>query len=48
VFRENEFRFLAGVCCPEEVGFEMGQFIQQDGGTSFVKGQVGGPGRKEC
>ena len=38
--RENEFLFLPGVSCREEVGFVMGQFIEQDGSTSFVKGQV--------
>ena len=38
--RENEFLFLPGVSCREDVGFVMGQFIEQDGSTSFVKGQV--------
>ena len=38
--RENEFLFLPGVSCREEVGFVMGQFIEQDGSTGFVKGQV--------
>ena len=39
-WRENEFLFLPGVSCHEEVGFVMGQFIEQDGSTGFVKGQV--------
>jgi hypothetical protein len=48
--KENEFLFLPGVSCREDVGFVMGQFIEQDGSTSFVKGQVihtgrGRPGR---
>ena len=38
--RENEFLFLPGVSCREDVGFVMGQFIEQDGSTGFVKGQV--------
>ena len=38
--RENEFLFLPGFSCREDVGFVMGQFIEQDGSTSFVKGQV--------
>ena len=38
--RENEFLFHPGVSCREDVGFVMGQFIEQDGSTSFVKGQV--------
>ena len=38
--RENEFLFLPGVSCSEDVGFVMGQFIEQDGSTGFVKGQV--------
>ena len=38
--RENEFLFLPGVSCHEDVGFVMGQFIEQDGSTGFVKGQV--------
>ena len=38
--RENEFRFLPGYGCSEEVGFVMGQFVEQDGNIGFVKGQV--------
>ena len=38
--REKEFLFLPGFSCREDVGFVMGQFIDQDGSTSFVKGQV--------
>ena len=38
--RENEFLFLPGFSCREDVGFVMGQFIEQDGSTGFVKGQV--------
>ena len=37
--RKNEFRFLPGFSC-SEAGFVMGQFVEQEGTTAFVKGQV--------